>query len=103
MKSPVELNKLLLKFLLLYFVDIQESSHKDNAKFNFLGIILESKRSWTAHFQAFREPKIQNFGNHVATSKIYWVHYKPPVLSYSEVGTYVGGGEDMDFPGILNK
>ena len=41
------------------------------------------------HFQAFREPKIQNFSNHVATSEIYWVHYKPLVLSYSEVGTYV--------------
>ena len=28
--------------------------------------------------RAFREPKIQN-----------WVNCKPPVLSYSEVGTYV--------------
>ena len=52
------------------FVNIQESSREDNAKFNFLGIIWESKRSWGAHFQAFRKPKIQNFGNHVATSEI---------------------------------
>ena len=39
-------------------------------------------------FQAFKEPKIQDFDNHGATSGIYWVYYKPPVLSYSEVGTY---------------
>ena len=32
--------------------------------------------------------QIQNFNNHGATSRIYWVYYKPPVLSYSEVGTY---------------
>ena len=32
--------------------------------------------------RAFTGPKIQNL-------KIYWVHFKPPVLSYSEVGTYV--------------
>ena len=31
--------------------------------------------------RAFREPKIQNL-------KIYWVHIKPPVLSYIKVGTY---------------
>ena len=36
----------------------------------------------------FKEPKIQNFGKHGATSEIYWVYYKPPVLSYSEVGKY---------------
>ena len=88
MKSVVELNRLLFKFLLLCQVDIQESSREGNAKFNFLGIIWGSKRSWRAHFQAFREPNIQDFGNHVATSKIYWVQYKPPVLSYSKVGTY---------------
>lgn len=38
--------KRLLKFLLLSHVDIQEIYCKCNAKFNFLGIILESKRSW---------------------------------------------------------
>ena len=31
-------------------------------------------------FQAFKEPKIQNFGNHGATSGMYWAYYKPPVL-----------------------
>ena len=36
----------------------------------------------------FKEPKIQNFGKHGATSETYWVYYKPPVLSYSEVGKY---------------
>ena len=45
MKSAAELNTLLLNFLLLFHVDIQESSCVDNAKFNFLGIIWESKRS----------------------------------------------------------
>ena len=47
MKSSVELNRLLLKFVLLcqVFVNlycnvgIQESSRKYNAKFNFLGTI----------------------------------------------------------------
>ena len=56
MKSAVEFNRLLMKFLLLCKVDIQESSGKDNAKFNFLGIIWSRKRSLRAHFQAFREP-----------------------------------------------
>ena len=66
MKSSVELNKLLLKFVLLC-LGIQESSRKDNAKFNFLGTIWESNMSWKKIFQDFREPKIQNFGNHGAT------------------------------------
>ena len=44
MKSAVELNRLLLKFILLCQVDIQESSREDNAKFNFLGISCESKK-----------------------------------------------------------
>ena len=69
-------------------MDIQESYREDNPKFNFLGIIWESKRSWRAHFQTFREPKIKIFSNHVAASEMYWVHYNPLVLSYSEVGTY---------------
>ena len=69
-------------------MDIQESSREGNVKFNSLGIIRENKRSWRVHFQIFKEPKIQNFGNQGATSRVYWVYYKPPVLSYSEVGTY---------------
>ena len=39
-------------------------------------------------FQAFKEPKMENFGNHGVTSGTYWVYYKPPVLSNSEVRTY---------------
>ena len=42
-------------------------------------------------FQAFPEPKIQNLSSgahHCAASKIYWLRYKPLVLSYSRVGTY---------------
>ena len=85
MKSPVELNRLLLKFVLLCQVDIQESSSKKNTKFRFLG---RAKGPRKCIFQAFKEPKFQNFGNHGATSSIYQIYYKPPVLSYSEVGTY---------------
>ena len=32
MESAVELNRLLLKFLILCYVDIQESSREDNQK-----------------------------------------------------------------------
>ena len=96
MKSAIELNILLLKFLLLCLVDIQESSREGNAKFNFLEIIWDSKRSWRVHFQAFREPKIQNFDNCGATSRMYRVYYKPPVLSYSEVGTYAETNVQFD-------
>ena len=46
---------------------IQESSCKDIAKFRFLVVIWQSKMSWREHFQAFKEPYIQNFGNHGAT------------------------------------
>ena len=42
MKRAVELDRLLLKFVLLCQVDIQESSREHNAKFNFLGIILKT-------------------------------------------------------------
>ena len=77
----MEFNRLLLKFILCQ-VETQESSREDNAKFNFLGIIWEGKRSWRAHFSAFKEPKIQNFGNYCPTSRIYWVSYKTPVLRY---------------------
>ena len=37
-------------------------------------------------FQAFKRSKIQNFGKHGATSRIYWVYYNRPILSYLEVG-----------------
>ena len=47
-----------------------------------------AKVPWECIFQDFTESKIQNFGNHGATSKIYWVYYKPIVSSYSKVGTY---------------
>ena len=56
-------------------MDVQESSGEDNAKLNFVGVILESKKSWRVYFQAFKEPKIQNFGKHCATSEIYYIYY----------------------------
>ena len=65
---------------MLFHIDIQESSPKRNAKFNFLGIIWENKMPCRVLFWAFSEPTIQNFhssGNHGATSGIY-----------SEVRTY---------------
>ena len=73
MKGAMELNRLFLKFVWLCQVDIHESFREENAKFTFLGIIWESK--------------IQNFNTYDATSGIYWVYYKSPVLSYLEVGT----------------
>ena len=54
MKSGVELNRLFLKFVLCQ-VDIQENYSEDNAKFNFLGIIWESKMSWRVHFSDFQK------------------------------------------------
>ena len=60
MKSCVELNRPLLKLVFLFFVDIYKSSRKGNAKFNFLGIIWESKRSRGIHFSGFQRVKIQN-------------------------------------------
>ena len=54
MKNPVELNRLLLKFLLLCYEDFQESSRKNNAKFKLLGIIWENKRSWRFYFVGFQ-------------------------------------------------
>ena len=80
MKSVVELNRLLLKFLLLcHGVVIQKGYCGDKAKFNFLGIIWESKKVVEDSF--FRSPKILK-------SIIFWVHYKSPVLSYTKVRTY---------------
>ena len=79
MKSVVELNRLLLKFLLLCHGVIQKGYCGDKAKFNFLGIIWESKKVVEDSF--FRSPKILK-------SIIFWVHYKSPVLRPEEVRTY---------------
>ena len=62
-----------MKFVLSCQVDIHESSCEANAEFNF---------------QAFKEPKIQNFGKYGTTSGVCWVYYEPPTLNYSKVGTY---------------
>ena len=85
----MELNRLSLKLVLLCQVHIQESFREDNSKLNFLGIIWKAKGPREHISQAFKEPKIQNFGKHGATSRICWVYYKPPISSYSEVGMYV--------------
>lgn len=65
MKSFVELNRPLLKLVFLFFVDIYISSRKGNAKFNFVGIIWESKRSRGIHFSGFQRVKIQNVATFV--------------------------------------
>ena len=49
------------------------------------------------HFLSFQRAKIQNFGNQGATSGIYCVHYKPPVVlclpdDGCEGGREEGGG-----------
>ena len=53
-KSAAELNKLLSRLLLLFHIDIQESSPKRNAKFNFLGIIWENKMPCRVLFLGFQ-------------------------------------------------
>ena len=64
----MELNRLLWKFVLLCQLGIvMSNSCKENAKFNFLETICESKMFWKKIFQDFREPKIQKFVNHGAT------------------------------------
>ena len=69
MKSVVELNRLLLKFLLSCRGVIQKSYCEDKAKFNFLGIIWERvKGPGRFIFQAFKESKIQNFLGSLQTS-----------------------------------
>ena len=39
--------------------------------------------------QALKKAENQNFGHRGATSELYRVSYKPPVLSYSDIETYV--------------
>ena len=68
-------------------MDVEDSSREGNAKFNFLGIIWESKRLLKSVLSGFQRAQNQKFGNHGATSGIYGVYYKSPVLSYSKVGT----------------
>ena len=78
MKNAVDLNRILLNFK-LYQVDIKKVLTKSMQNSTFIGIIWESKRScWVCILQAFKMPKIQNFGNHRATSRLYWVCYKLP-------------------------
>ena len=54
MKKAVDLNRLLLKFVLSCYVDIHESFREKNSKCNFLGIVWESKWSWRVHFAGFQ-------------------------------------------------
>ena len=44
MESAANLNRLFLKLVLLFQVDIQQSPREDNAKINFLGIILGDQK-----------------------------------------------------------
>ena len=65
MKSVVELNRLLLKFLLLCHGVIQKGYCGDKAKFNFRRV----KGPGRFIFQAFKESKIQNFLDSLQTSR----------------------------------
>ena len=60
MKRAAELNRLLLKFVSLCQVNIQERSREDNVKFNFLGIIWGTKRSCRVHFLGFQKAEKLN-------------------------------------------
>ena len=44
MKSAVESDKLLLKFVSLFQAEIHQNSREENAKFNFLGTFWYSKK-----------------------------------------------------------
>ena len=50
---------------------------------------LEEQKLLESAFSGFQRAQNPKFWQHGATSGIYWVCYKPPVLSYSEVGTSV--------------
>ena len=50
MERAVDLNRLLLKFVLLCQVNIQERFREVNAKFNLLEKIWEIKMSWRVNF-----------------------------------------------------
>ena len=87
MKNSVELNRPLLKFLLLCYVDTQESSCKDNAKFN----LIEQKGPGEFISWDLKEPRTQKFLRQLQwslLSRVYWVHYKSLVFSYLKVGTH---------------
>ena len=84
----MELNRLLLKIVLLCQADIQKSSRKGNAKFNFLGMIWESIFLEGAFFRLSKSLKSKILATSVPTACYIGGYYKPPVLSYSEVGMY---------------
>ena len=80
-KFAVELNRVLSEFILLCHVHIQESSREENAKFKFLRIIRESKRSPRVHFlgcQRNWNPEIQ----------IQYTGFIINLMSNSEAGTH---------------
>ena len=51
----------------------------------FLGWFERPKCPGECIFKAFKEPNIYNFGHYGTTFEMYWVYYKPLVLSYSEI------------------
>ena len=59
MESAANLNRLFLKLVLLFQVDIQESPREDNAKINFLGITLGDQKVMERSF--FRLSKSLKF------------------------------------------
>ena len=69
MKSVVELNRLLLKFLLLCYGVIQKGFCEDKTKFNFLGIIRRVRDPGRFIFQALKESEIQTFTGSLQTSR----------------------------------
>ena len=92
MKSAAELNRLLLEFLLLCQVDVQESSWESNAKFNL------GRAQGPGEFQ--RAYMIQNFGNHGATSGysgfitnlLFWPTRTLERMDCSRMMAVMGGG-----------
>ena len=55
----MELNRLFIK--VIGYPHEESSCKNKKVESNSLGLIGEGKRSWTVHFHAFRETKIQNW------------------------------------------
>ena len=85
MKSAVQLNRLILKFLSFCHVGIHESSCEGNAKINFLGIIWQRKHATKNHiFHLFgtRKYRLFVFFQHARKDDIFLARKIKKRLSY---------------------
>ena len=76
MKNAVDLNRILLNFK-LYQVDIKKVLTKKMQNSTFYRDNLGEQKILQSAFCRLSF-QIQNFGNHGAIFRLYWVCYKPP-------------------------